>query len=514
MLSRMQTIRMFALCGTFVWLTLLLCGAERSQAQSTSSVSQSSAAKSATLSDSAAARTAGLNVLMILADDMRPDLSTYGSVAKTPNLAALASRSVQFDRAYAQQSLCNPSRSSMLTGLRPDTLGLWSNGTHFRELQPDVITLPQWFKQQGYTARCVGKVFHNWHTRERGDPRSWSALEFLHYANHADDLPQVQGQLPPNHAKAPKCECFDVPDEAYYDGRIANEAIRVLNEVRGEPFFLAVGFWKPHAPFNAPKAYWDMYNRATLPGYHAAPPRNAPPIAAHDGRELRGSPPNQLTFTAEQAAEMRHGYLANISYMDAQLGKVLKALDASGVADRTVIIFAGDHGYHLGEHALWAKTSNYDLDTRVPLMISVPGKTSVGQRTTCLAELVDLFPTLVDACGLRQPQRLDGISLMPVVTEPARQLKAAAFHQHPRPAYYDREPTKTPLAMGYGVRTDRVHYIEWREWSSDKIVAQELYDLATDPDELENRYGQASLAEVQRQAAELLSMHLSARPAR
>ncbi|MDQ3623093.1 MAG: sulfatase, partial [Verrucomicrobiota bacterium] len=331
-----------------------------------------------------------LNVLFIMADDLRPELASYGSPAITPNLDRLARRAVQFDRAYCQQAVCNPSRSSMLTGLRPDTLRLWTNGTHFRELNPDVTTLPLWFKEHGYTTRCAGKIFHNWHTAERGDRRSWSAPEFLHYANHGDDLPQVKGTVPPNESTAPKCERRDVPDEAYYDGRVAAEAVRVLAEAKDQPLFLAVGFWKPHSPFNAPKRDWDLYDRAKLPPLDPARPAGAPEIAFHDGRELRGAPPNQITFTPEQAAELRHGYFANISYMDRQLGKVLDALEQRGLAERTVIVFAGDHGYHLGEHGLWAKTSNFELDARVPLLIAAPGSEGAGRKTHSFAELLDL----------------------------------------------------------------------------------------------------------------------------
>src|SRR5687768_4488497 len=200
------------------------------------------------------------NVLFIMADDYRPELGSYGSAALTPNLDRLAKAGVQFNRAYCQQALCNPSRSSLLTGLRPDTLRLWVNGTHFRDRNPDVVTLPQHFNQHGYVTRNVGKIFHNWHTRVKGDRRSWSADEFLHYEMHGNDRPLVDNNLPANQAKAPKCERYDVSDEAYFDGRVAAEAVRVLGEIKEGPFFLAVGFWKPHAPFNAPAKYWEMYD--------------------------------------------------------------------------------------------------------------------------------------------------------------------------------------------------------------------------------------------------------------
>ena len=452
------------------------------------------------------------NVLFIMADDFRPELATYGSPALTPNLNRLAKRTVQFDRAYCQQAVCNPSRSSLLTGLRPDTLRIWNNGTHFRELNPDVMTLPLWFKQHGYTTRCVGKIFHNWHTKEKGDARSWSAPEFLYYETHGEDDARVSGPLPPNFASpaprqytsVPLYECRDVPDEAYYDGRVAAEAVRVLAEVKDKPFFLAVGFWKPHAPFNAPKKYWDLYDRAKLPALNPARPTGAPDIAFHDGRELRGVPPNQVTFTPEQAAEIRHGYFANISYMDAQLGKVLDALDRSGVGERTVITFVGDHGYHLGEHGQWGKTSNFEYDAGVPFFIGAPGRTASGKSTRCLAELLDLFPTLVELCGLPKPPGLEGVSLVPTLIEPTRLMKTAAFTQHPRPAYYDREPDKQPKAMGVSVRTAKVRYTEWRDWKSGDVIGRELYDNADEPRELRGVLDDPQFAKAQREAETLL----------
>jgi iduronate 2-sulfatase len=464
--------------------------------------------------DTVAADAPRLNVLFIMADDLRPELASFGSPALSPNLDRLAKRAVQFDRAYCQQALCNPSRSSLLTGRRPDTLGLWCNGTHFRDAArlanpkrgAGLTTIPLWFKEHGYESRCVGKIFHNWHTEVKGDPQSWSAPEFMHYAQHADDKPLVAiKEILQNHATAPKCECFEVPDEAYFDGRVAAEAVRVLGEVNERPFFLAVGFWKPHAPFNAPKKYWDLYDRAKLPPLDPDRPEGAPEIAFHDGRELRGLPPNQVTFTSEQAAEIRHGYFANIAYFDAQLGKVLDALDKHGLAERTVIVFAGDHGYHVGEQGLWGKTSNFELDAHVPLLVAMPGMKTAGQRSAALVELLDLFPTLVEACGLPQPAGLEGQSLLPLVSDPDAKGKPAAFTQHPRPAYYDREPEKTPKAMGYSVRTASVRYTEWRDWKTGETTARELYDAANDPAEMHNAADSPALAAAQREAAALLA---------
>ena len=453
------------------------------------------------------------NVLFIMADDLRAELASYDSPAVTPNLDRLAKMSVQFDRAYCQQAVCNPSRSSLLTGRRPDTLKIWNNGTHFRELNPDVMTLPLWFKEHEYATRCVGKIFHNWHTKVHGDPRSWSTPEFLHYANHGEDVAQVDGPLPENHAltttgfgyaKTGICECRDVPDEAYYDGRVAAEAVRVLSEVKDKPFFLAVGFWRPHAQFNAPKRYWDLYDRANLPKLDPRRPDGSPDLAFHESTEVLGPVAKQTPPTPEQTAEMRHGYFANISYMDAQLGKVLDAIDKSGVADRTIVTFISDHGYHIGEHTLWGKTSNFELDARVPMMIHAPGVSMDGKRTSSMAELVDIFPTLIGLCDLPSPEGLEGKSLIPVLGDPSKLVKNAAFTQHPRPAYFDRTPSMLPEAMGVSVRTSRARYTEWRDWKTGKSVARELYLDSDEPAETRSMIDDPHAAEIQRESEDLL----------
>lgn len=437
------------------------------------------------------------NVLLITADDLRPELGCYGSAAITPHLDALAARGTVFTRAYCQQAVCNPSRSSMLTGLRPQTLGLYVNGTHFRELKPDVTTLPLWLKEHGYTSRCSGKLFHNWHTKEHGDPRSWSVPEFLHYATHGDDIPLVDGPLPENFAKHGEglrkygsvgmTEAYDVPDEAYYDGRVAAEAVRIMPELaKGGPFFLAVGFWKPHAPFNAPKKYWDLYDPEKLPPLNPDRPTDAPEIAFHPSTEILGPVDQQKQPTPEQVAEMRHGYFAAVSYMDAQVGKVLAALRESGLEENTLVIFWGDHGYHLGEHGLWAKTSNFELDARVPLIITPPSALHPGAVCDALVEMIDIFPTVTAMTERPAPPELDGVSLVPLLDDPKARVKKAAFTQHPRPPYADRTPTKQPDSMGYSVRTESWRYTEWRNWRTGALEAAELYDHRAGGPELEN----------------------------
>jgi iduronate 2-sulfatase len=445
-----------------------------------------------------------LNVLLLMADDLRVELGCYGSKALTPNIDRLAERGIRFERVYCQQSLCNPSRSSMLTGFRPDTLHHWSNSPHFRDKNPDVVTLPQLFLQNGYVTRDVGKIFHNWHTKEKGDRRSWSAPEFLHYAQHADDKPKVDGEPPVDASITPKCERRDVPDSAYFDGQVADEAVRVLDEIKDKPFFLAVGFWKPHAPFNAPLRYWEKYLRNQLPEVDLRRPAGAPEIAFHDGRELRGIPPKQVDFTSDEIAEIRHGYFAGIAYMDAQLGRVVDALESAGLRDSTVIVFCSDHGYHLGEHGLWAKTSNFELDARVPLIICPPESKQAGSKSSALVELLDLYPTLASMCRLKAPANLEGQDLAPVLDDPKVSVKRGAFTQHPRPAYFDRTDKGVPDAMGYSIRTANVRYTEWRDWETGKLVGRELYDHRTDPTEMSNTVENPADAKALSEAVSLL----------
>ncbi len=444
------------------------------------------------------------NIIFIMADDLRTELASYGAKTITPNLTKLASISRQFDRAYCQQPLCNPSRSSMLTGFRPDTLKQWNNSTHFRELNPNVKTLPQLFKENGYESRCVGKIFHNWHTEIKGDPSSWSSPEFLHYAAHLDDLPKVNGTLPIDHAKTAKCECRDVPDNAYFDGRVAEEAVNILEQIKEKPFFLAVGFWKPHAPFNAPKKYWDLYQRHQIPVLNSAKPLNAPDIAFHDNREILGIPPQQITFTPENIKEIRHGYFANISYLDAQIGKILDAIKTHDLFKNTIIVFLGDHGYHLGEHSLWGKTSCFEFDAKVPLIIYKPEIPYPGTKTTAIVECLDLYPTLTEICKFKLPTKVEGTSLVPLLNNPNYKNNNIAFTQHPRPAYYDREPSKMPTHMGYSIRTDKIRYTEWRNWKTGETDWAELYDHTSDTTELTNFISENKYLDEKTKAKNLL----------
>lgn len=425
------------------------------------------------------------DILLIAVDDLRVDLGCYGSPdVLSPNIDRLAARSVRFHRAYCQQAVCNPSRASLLTGRRPDHLRIWNLATHFREHEPQIVSLPERFRQAGYFTQGIGKIFHNWRQKIKGDPQAWSVPQQLHFNTHYADTPQIAGQLPPNLARVGKNECRDVPDDAYFDGRVADQAVAAVKERSGadQPFFLAVGFWKPHLPFNAPKKYWDLFDRDALQIVERRrPPEGAPEIALHDSRELL----NRLKRRPTEAdvRELRHGYLAAIAYLDAQVGKVLDALADSPAAESTIIVFWSDHGFHLGEHDLWCKTSNFELDARVPLMIAVPEMQQAGRSTDTVVELLDVYPTLVDLAGLEAPAGLQGRSLQPLLQNPQQELARHAFTQHPRPAYY----TGTlPDVMGYSVRSDRYRYTEWREMTTARIVGRELYDHAADEDETVN----------------------------
>lgn len=431
------------------------------------------------------------NVLFIVADDLRPDLGCYGHAeALTPNIDALAKRGTLFNRAYCQQAVCNPSRASVMTGLRPDTLRVWDLQTHFRETRPDAVTLPQYFRRHGYFAKSIGKIFHNDMRPESAplrfyDAASWSDLPAYATGPHWRDW-VVPGRPGGPEQKQGAMQCLDVDDDEYLDGKITASAVAALAELRAEeqPFFLAVGFWKPHLPFNAPKKYWDRYDRSKLSGpANPSAPVGAPGIAHHDGFELRnyGGISAAGPLTDELTMELRHGYLACVSFLDAQIGRLIAELDHLGLTENTIIVLWGDHGFHLGEHDLWAKTSNYELDARVPLIVVTPGRRPRGEKTDAMVELVDLYPTLVELAGLPRAAGTEGASFMPVLSDAGLPGKPFALTQHPHPFYQGK-----PTAMGYAVRTDRYRYVEWRDLGSGAVVARELYDHQADPRETLN----------------------------
>lgn len=427
-----------------------------------------------------------LNVLFLVSDDLRPELGCYGNtVIKSPNIDRLAKRGMVFERAYCQQAVCSPSRSSVLTGMRPDTTKVWDLNTHFRKALPDVVTLPQLFKENGYVSRGLGKIYHG----GLDDAPSWSVSE------NSRKRKRKAGSLPvPGNAGVEKGvkltatdrgAAFGVTDEDANgggEGELADDAIAAVRELKekSQPFFLAVGFHKPHLPFIAPKAYWDMYDQAEIP---LAPniflPRDAPDYALADKNEMwqYSGVPDVSHLPDGYARQLKHGYYAAVSYMDAQLGRVLDVLDTLGLSENTIIVLWGDHGWKLGEHDRWCKHSNVEDDARAPLLIAAPGMKASGQQTKALVEFVDIYPTIAELAGLTLPKKLEGKSLKPLLDDPAADWDDAAISQYPR-------SVKGKRLMGYSMRTDRYRFTRWVQRDDhSKVDAVELYDHESDPQE-------------------------------
>ena len=428
------------------------------------------------------------NVLFIAVDDLRPTLGCYGdTVAVSPQIDRLAARSTVFTRAYCQQAVCSPSRLSLLSGRRPDTIRVWDLKTHFRRAIPDLVTLPQHFKESGYFTQSIGKIYHG-SGKPSKDPLSWSVEPIL----DAVRSPTMRYATPENLAgsglKRASLEAAEVPDNTYTDGVVCEEAIAAIESIalqprsRAQPFFLAVGFRKPHLPFCAPQKYWDLYQRREIPKPQSiVHPERAPDWATRSWKELEGYTdiPDNGQVSPEQVQRLRHGYYACVSYVDAQIGLLLKRLETLELSNNTVIILWGDHGFHLGEQGLWTKANNYELATRVPLIISLPGQQH-GMQCDRLVELVDVYPTLAEACNLTIPEELEGQSFVPLLKNPNQNWKNCVYSQFPRPRTGSRHSGHGDV-MGYAVRTSRYRYVEWREWDTKKLLATELYDHDSDP---------------------------------
>lgn len=437
------------------------------------------------------------NVLLICVDDLKPILGCYGDpIAKTPNIDGLATRSVLFERAYCNQAVCSPSRNALLVGLRPQTLGIYDLATNFRHSRPDAITLPQHFKQNGYRTEGLGKIFHVGRGNHEDD-RSWSVP---HWKSNvvAYALPESRAKSKLTREEAlfanrpaadlPKGTAFelaDVPDNIYPDGALADEAVRRLQlakEKPAEPFFIAVGFVKPHLPFVAPKRYWDLYTRDQFEiAKVQVPPRGAPSYAPQFGGELRNykNIPAIGTLDPELQKQLIHGYYAAMSYMDAQVGRVLAELERLGLSDNTIIVLWGDHGWHLGDHGIWCKHTNYEQATHIPLLVSAPQVTK-GSRTKAMVESVDIYPTLCELTSLPAPTEVDGISFAAAVRDSNTPAREFVTHVYPRNVIQRK-------LLGRAIRTDRYRLVEWKEFGASRDSAEfELYDYVTDPLETEN----------------------------
>jgi iduronate 2-sulfatase len=469
------------------------------------------------------------NVLFIAVDDLKPTLACFDDPrAITPGIDRIAAQGTVFLNTHCQQAVCAPSRVSLLTGLRPDTTEVWDLKTRFRDHIPDVVTLPQLFKNSGYEVVGMGKIFDPRSTegREKMDAVSWSR-PYIHPESPSDATfhyrdPELVAFFTEKIAEAeaagirgwakqrefigvrPTTDMADVPDEAYPDGALGARGVELIHELAGadQPFFLAVGFHKPHLPFNAPKRYWDLYDRDAISLHpFQQMPAGAPGFHYQDSWELRSGytdPPEPGTpVPPDMQRRLIHGYYACVSYIDAQVGRLLDALDEAGVADNTVVVLWGDHGWHLGDHDMWCKHTNYEQATRSPLLIAFPGAGRPGGRCETPVEFVDIYPTLVDLCGLEAPHQMHGTTLRSVMVDPAMSVKPVAISQYPRNA-------DGVEVMGYALRDDRYRYIEWREIEGGRrkgpgtgaVVARELYDYLLDPLETRNLIDDSTSAQV------------------
>ena len=450
------------------------------------------------------------NILFIAIDDLKPTIGAYGSEVPTPAMDEIAAQGTTFMNAHCQQAICGPSRASVMTGKYPDFAQVWDLKTKIRDIHPDIVTLTQYFIKYGYHAAGVGKIFDPRSVDKGADSASWSErftqtwhLKYNaevgkpigHYHNprsksiiegdNNTNWNTVNKKLFANNAW-PVIEAQDLPDDAYDDGAIAAHAVRSLARLakKKKPFFLAVGFKKPHLPFVAPKEYWDLIDpkKIRLEPYQKKP-QGAPNYAIHDFSELRSynGIPTKGPIDPDTQRNLIHGYYACVAYIDAQIGKILDQLKKQGLEKNTVIVLWGDHGWHLGDHGLWCKHTNYEQATRVPLIISIPA--GFRQVTSMPTELVDLYPTLCALSNLPIPDYIDGINLAPLIrgSDSLVNPRSYAMSQFPR-----------GKKMGYALRDERYRFVAWFDTSgggasqSDVIEFSELYDYATDPNEQRN----------------------------
>jgi arylsulfatase A-like enzyme len=457
--------------------------------------------------DSAAGKTASKpNILFFAVDDLRPEIACFGAKhIHSPNLDRLAERGTVFLNAHCQQAVCSPSRTSLMTGLRPDSTRVWDLETHFRDHVPDVVTVSQHFKDNGYHAVSMGKIYHggyddvlSWSETARKPAKGSSRyvlpenLKLIREKNKAARAKGLKGKTLSRASRGPATEMADVPDAKYTDGAIAVRAVETLRELKKkeEPFFLAVGFLNPHLPFNSPKKYWNLYDRDKIElapnpfypknAYEKALSRNFGEIRVYEGIPEKGPIPD------DQALTLKHGYYAAVSFIDACVGKVLNELEQLGLAENTVVVLWGDHGWKLGEHGAWCKHSNVRNDTYAPIILAAPGQKSPGGKTDAPVEFVDIYPTLCDLAGLDKPAHLEGDSFAPLLDKPDRPWKRAAFSQYPR-----------GNIMGYSMTAENHRLTLWVERdNTEKVVFTELYDQNRDPQENENVAGNPEYASV------------------
>lgn len=448
------------------------------------------------------------NVLLFFIDDLRPELGCYGKAyIKSPNIDALASEGILFERAYCQQAICAPSRASMMAGQYPDTLGIYDLSSPLRRTIPNVMSMPRYFAKRGYATSSFGKVYHH-HIDDRaywsdlpdvpGDlyanPRTLESIAQLKSQARARGLKGVESGRA---ARGPAAEAADVEDDAYRDGAVANQAIKALRQSKGKPFFMCVGFAKPHLPFSAPQRYWDLYRREQFVVPDRKLPQGSPQLAFTPWGELRlyQGIPKRGPLSDEKSQELMHGYAACVSYADAQLGKVIAELDRLNLRENTIVVLWGDHGYKLGDYGLWCKHTNLELDTRVPMIVSAP-RFAKGIRTDALVEMVDIFPTLAKLTGGQIPESCEGMCLAPVLANPDNAIRPFALSQYPR-----------GTNMGYSLRTDRWRYTEWYNSEDEAIIARELYDHRNSQLSSRNLAGESAYSEIVSTLSRQLDSH-------
>ncbi|MGK0186837.1 MAG: iduronate 2-sulfatase [Verrucomicrobiales bacterium] len=440
------------------------------------------------------------NILLILVDDLKPALGCYGdSTARTPNIDKLAARGMRFEFAYCNQAVCAPSRFALMLGSHTTSTGLYGLGNHLRKSLPDAVTMPQYFASHGYRTESLGKIFHIGHGN-LGDPDSFSVTHFHDKViEYLDPESTDGGKLTREEAyftnqklgqirslpRGAAYESPDVDDAAYADGRVAAETIvrlRAAKKRTDTPFFIAMGMARPHLPFSAPRKYWDLYDpeKLPMPGSESLPD-GAPGIAGKRDGEIANYKPvpqraKEEPYSEDLKRKLIHGYYASTSFADAQIGKVLDELERLELAENTLVVLWGDHGFHLGDLGIWTKHTNYEQANRIPILISAPGVTAANSVTQQLAESVDIFPTLAELAALPAPagpQPIDGKSLVPVLKDPSARVRDHAYHAYPK------------AKIGRAIRTARYRLVEWKG-AENAAVDYELYDYLDDPDETRN----------------------------
>ena len=472
------------------------------------------------------------NILFVSIDDLRPTLGAYGdTTAITPNIDQLASEGMTFRQNFTQVAVCAPSRASLMTGLRPDSTHVWHLGDKFRDINPNTVTMPQYFSRFGYHTVNLGKIFHNY----MPDSISWDEPDLRPAQYKRPDWLKRDGETfyiskevnssqikkrdsllelkPVRYADGwntgPAWEVAEVHDTMYYDGAQTELAKKILTRLakKDKPFYMGLGYFRPHLPFAAPKKYWDLYDSGKIPlASNPNVPINAPGHTMNSMYELRhydgfnkiGHPESSYRMSEDTTRILKHGYYASVSYVDALLGNLISHMKKIGIYENTIIIIWGDHGWKLGDHNSWGKMTNYNIDLKVPMIIRYPDQENRGAQTFEITELIDMFPSLCELAGLEIPDYMQGTSFVPLIKEPERPWKNAAFSQFHRRPQHSADGKRY---MGYSINTKKYHYIEWYNWdhktgTRGELKSTELFDCENDPNETVNIAEERKLSNV------------------